>query len=296
VLQGGEPVVVQEHAVVRGQPMTFRSHKFPLYDEAGEMYAVCGVSTDITDVVLADQRKDEFIATLAHELRNPLAPIRNGLEILRRVGDLPPVALRTRDMMERQLNHMVRLVDDLLDVSRISRGKLELRLAGITLQKVVEHALEACQPALEAARHQLVVRLPDAPIALQGDLTRLAQVVSNLVNNAIRYTPAGGRIEVTGGTEGDDAFVRVSDSGTGIDAAMLPHIFDMFVQGERGGHVAGQVGLGIGLWLVKRLVELHQGSIRAESMGLGQGSAFTVRLPLPRRSAAPAQDSVSALL
>ncbi|HEY8360722.1 MAG TPA: PAS domain-containing protein, partial [Ramlibacter sp.] len=266
VARTGEPLQVQERVSVHGRMATFRSSKFPLYDEAGRIYAVCGVSTDITDVVEADRRKDEFIATLAHELRNPLAPIRTGLEILRRVGELPPSAARTRDMMERQLRHMVRLVDDLLDVSRVSRGKLELRQEPLTLAQVVEHALEASQPALEAAGHSLSVALPAQPVHLQGDLTRLAQVVSNLVNNATKYTPPGGRIEVSGRVEPGHAVLAVRDDGAGIAAGMLPDVFDLFVQGE-GSSLTGQGGLGIGLWLVRKLVEMHQGTITVESAG-----------------------------
>lgn len=279
VIESGEPLLVQERVLLRGQPAVFRSSKFPLYDEAGQVYAVCGVSTDITDVVEADRRKDEFIATLAHELRNPLAPIRTGLEILRRVGDLPPQAARTRDMMERQLAHLVRLVDDLLDVSRVSRGKLELRFAPLTVDRVLRDALEASQPAVDAARHQLELDLPPEPLAVRGDLTRLAQVFGNLVNNASKYTPPGGHITVRARREGGEAVVEVHDNGCGIAADMLPDVFDLFVQG-RSPSGAGHSGLGIGLWLVRRLVELHGGSISAASPGLGQGSTFTVRLPL----------------
>jgi PAS domain S-box-containing protein len=278
VAETGQPALVQESGLVQGRQVTFRSSKFPLYDDAGEIYAVCGVSTDITDVVEADRRKDEFIATLAHELRNPLAPIRTGLEILKRLGELPASAARTRDIMERQMTHMVRLVDDLLDVSRIGRGKLELRAEPLTLAKVVEHALEASQPAVEAAGHTLMVDLPPQPLHLEGDLTRLAQVVSNLVNNAAKYTPPGGTIRVAGRVEQGQVVVRVADDGNGIPEDMLPHVFDLFVQGERGSRTA-QSGLGIGLWLVRRLVELHGGSIEAASAGAGQGSTFTVRLP-----------------
>ena len=281
VLQTGEPLLVQERVLLAGQPVVYRSSKFPLYDEAGQPYAVCGVSTDITDVVEADRRKDEFIATLAHELRNPLAPIRTGLEILKRVGELPPAAARTRDMMERQMAHMVRLVDDLLDVSRVSRGKLELRPQPLTLDKVLADAIETCEPAIQAARHTLVMDLPQAPVPVRGDLTRLAQVFSNLVNNATRYTPAGGRIAVRARVDGDDALVDVSDNGNGIAADVLPGIFGMFAQGHRPPN-GDQGGLGIGLWLVKRLVELHGGAIAAHSAGPGEGATFTVRLPLSR--------------
>jgi len=287
VVESGSPVLVQERAVLNGRPVTFRSSKFPLYDDWGQVYAVCGVSTDITDVVDADRRKDEFIAMLAHELRNPLAPIRYGLELLRRGGELTPPAARTRDMMERQLNHMVRLVDDLLDVSRISRGKLELKVETVTLADVIQHALEATHPAVEAARHALTVDLPPTPVPLRGDLTRLAQVFSNLVNNACKYTPAGGRIALAARLDGGEAVIEVADNGRGIEPALLPNVFDLFVQvGRHSGESQG--GLGIGLWLVKRLVELHGGSIEARSEGAGLGCVFTVRLPALQTATAPA--------
>jgi PAS domain S-box-containing protein len=254
---------------------------FSLVD--GELKPDRGIcaAREVTAEREADRRKDEFIATLAHELRNPLAPIRTGLEILRRVGDLPPAAARTREMMERQLNHMVRLVDDLLDVSRISRGKLDLRVAPVSVAQVVEHALETSQPGLEAAGHALEVQLPAQPVLVSGDLTRLAQVVSNLVNNAVKYTPRGGRILVSAGVDGADALVAVRDDGAGIPPGLLPHVFDLFAQGDRA-REQGQGGLGIGLWLVKSLVEMHGGRIEASSAGPDRGSTFTVRLPLLR--------------
>jgi len=281
VMERGEHVVVQEKLTVRGRQMSFRTSKFPLFDESGRIYAVCGVSTDITDVVEADRRKDAFIATLAHELRNPLAPIRNGLEILRRLPDLPPVAGRTRDMMERQLVHLVRLVDDLLDVSRISRDRLDLQPERLTLEQVVAHALESSQTLVDAAGHTLELRLPPEPVPLVGDLTRLAQVVSNLVNNAAKYTPPGGHIVLSGQVESGHVLLRVIDNGAGITAEMLPQVFDLFAQAEDTRHSA-QGGLGIGLWLVKKLVELHDGAVHAHSDGPGRGSTFSVRLPLPR--------------
>jgi len=281
VMQRGEHVVVQEKLTVRGRQMSFRTSKFPLFDEGGRIYAVCGVSTDITDVVEADRRKDAFIATLAHELRNPLAPIRNGLEIMRRLDDLPPVARRTRDMMERQLVHLVRLVDDLLDVSRISRDRMELRQERLTLEQVVAHALESSQTGVDAGGHALEVRLPPGPVPLVGDLTRLAQVVSNLVNNAAKYTPPGGHILLKGEVEAGKVLLQVTDNGAGISADMLTQVFDLFAQAEDTRHSA-QGGLGIGLWLVRKLVELHDGSVQAHSDGPGLGSTFSVRLPLPR--------------
>jgi signal transduction histidine kinase len=237
------------------------------------------VSTDITDVVDADRRKDEFIATLAHELRNPLAPIRNGLEILKRTPGLPPQAANVRNMMDRQLSHLVRLVDDLLDVSRITRDKLEMRPQPLTLQEIVDHAMEASRPVIDAAGHHLSVELPAQPVRLEGDLTRLAQVVSNLLNNAAKYTPPGGRIAVGARVEGGDVLLQVRDNGAGMPAELLPHVFDLFAQGDRTMRHA-QGGLGIGLWLVRKLVELHHGGIAAQSDGLGQGSTFTLRLPV----------------
>lgn len=236
----------------------------------------------------ADLRKDEFLATLAHELRNPLAPIRNGLEILRRSGQLTGPAQGARDMMERQLGHMVRLVDDLLDVSRISRGKVDLRLARITLQSVLDHALESSRPTIEASGHRLMLHSPRESLWVEGDLTRLAQVVSNLLNNAAKYTPAGGCIEVRALAQDDQAMIEVADNGTGICADMLPRVFDLFAQVDRTRERA-QGGLGIGLSLVKKLVELHGGDIRAHSEGPSRGSRFTVRLP---RAAAPVSRSV----
>jgi PAS domain S-box-containing protein len=278
VLENGGGIEVEERAVIDGRLAIYRSSKFPLYDEAGRIHAVCAVSTDITDVVEADRRKDEFIATLAHELRNPLAPIRNGLEILKRSGGLPASAERTRRIMERQLAHLVRLVDDLLDVSRINRDKLEIRLEPLAVERIVDNALEASQPNIDAAGHQLDVQLPPDPLRVQGDLTRLAQVVGNLLNNAAKYTPPGGHIRVAAHAEGEQVAISVTDDGAGIAPEMLPHVFDLFTQVDHTLH-RSQGGLGIGLWLVRKLVELHHGSIEARSQGPGRGSTFTVRLP-----------------
>jgi PAS domain S-box-containing protein len=278
VIETGEPLIVHEKAEVQGRTVTYRSHKFPLFDDAGNIYAVCGVSTDITDVVEADRRKDEFLATLAHELRNPLAPIRNGLEILKRTPELPPSVAKVRDMMDRQLVHMVRLVDDLLDVSRITRDKLEMRLKPITLQEIVDNAMEVSRPSIDAASHSLAVELPPRPVRIEGDLTRLAQVISNLLNNAAKYTPPGGRIEIAARMEGPNVAIDVRDNGAGISAEALPQVFDLFSQVDHT-RQHSQGGMGIGLWLVKKLVELHKGSVEAKSLGTGRGSTFTVRLP-----------------
>ncbi len=233
-----------------------------------------------------DVRKDEFLATLAHELRNPLAPVRNGLEILRRSDTLSPAGAQAHSVMERQITHLVRLVDDLMDVSRISRGKVDLRCERITLQTVVDCALESSRPAIDAGHHHLVVDVPTAPLWLDGDLTRLAQVMGNLLNNAAKYTPDGGHIRLTVRPEGPMAALSVTDDGVGLSPETLPRVFDLFAQIEHT-LARSQGGLGIGLSLVKQLVEMHGGSIVAESEGLGRGSRFTVRLPLSRTGPGP---------
>jgi signal transduction histidine kinase len=226
----------------------------------------------------ADRRKDEFLATLAHELRNPLAPIRNGLDILR-TSPMAPNAEEIRDVMDRQLSHLVRLVDDLLDVSRVSQGKIELRKARIALSEVIKTAVDASNPLILTGRHELKLDMPDAPIWLDADLMRLSQVVSNLLNNAAKYTPEGGAILLSTRREGNEAVVTVSDNGVGIPSDMLPRVFDLFTQ-VRDNLDRSHGGLGIGLALVKQLVEMHGGSIAAESAGPGKGSAFRLRLPV----------------
>jgi signal transduction histidine kinase len=227
----------------------------------------------------ADKRKDEFLATLAHELRNPLAPLRNALEILRLRGNDPEIAGKARDMMQRQLMQMVRLVDDLLDVSRITTGKLEVRKEEVTLQSVIRNAIETARPFIDLQKQTLEQRLPAEPLLVSADSTRLAQVFSNLLNNAAKYTPPGGRIEIEAEREHGDAVVRVRDNGIGIEPEMLPRIFDMFVQADRSLERT-QAGLGVGLTLARRLVELHGGVVSVESPGKGRGTVFTVRIPL----------------
>jgi PAS domain S-box-containing protein len=227
----------------------------------------------------ADRRKDEFLAVLGHELRNPLAPISNALHILKQPGADGPLAEQAREVMERQVQHMARLVDDLLDVSRIVRGKVELRKGPVELAAVVARAAETAQPLIEAEGHELAVAMPDEPLVVSGDLVRLAQVVGNLLNNAARYTERGGKLTVEGRSEGDQAVLRVRDTGTGIAPEVLPRIWDMFVQADR--RLKGaQGGMGIGLSLVKGLVELHGGAVEARSDGPGKGSEFVVALPL----------------
>ena len=227
----------------------------------------------------ADRRKDEFLATLAHEIRNPLAPIRNELEILRMARGNPDVVEHSRAVMERQLAHLVHLVDDLMDVSRITRSKLELRRERLALDDALHAALETSRPLIEAAHHQITLTLPTEPVYVLGDLTRLAQIFSNLLNNAAKYTPDGGRITLSARTTNGEAVIEVRDTGIGIAAEALPDIFEMFAQANRGrGLTHG--GLGIGLALVHGLTDMHGGTITAESAGPGLGSAFTVRLPV----------------
>jgi PAS domain S-box-containing protein len=240
-----------------------------------------------------DRRKDEFLALLAHELRNPLAPLRNGLQLVR-LGEGDPGAItRAREMMERQLGHLVRLVDDLLDVSRITRGKLELRRGRVLLADVVASAVETARPLLDAAGHTLSVQLPTEPVPLDGDAMRLAQVFANLLGNSAKYTERDGRITLTAELQGGAVAVSVRDNGIGIPADSLRTIFDMFSQVDRSiERTTG--GLGIGLALVRGLVDMHGGTVSADSAGPGTGSTFTVRLPVlaertavaPERSAA----------
>ncbi|MDQ6620190.1 MAG: ATP-binding protein [Pseudomonadota bacterium] len=227
----------------------------------------------------ADKRKDEFLATLAHELRNPLAPMRNALRILDIAGSDPGAAQRARDMMERQLQQMVRLVDDLLDVSRITTGKLALRLEPTDLATVMRNAVDTVRPFVDARGHALIVRLTSEPIHLNADPTRLAQVFSNLINNAAKYTDPGGRITVSAVRDAETVSVTVADNGIGIAPGMQQAIFDMFTQVDRSLERT-QAGLGVGLTLARRLVDLHGGTIEARSEGLNQGSQFVVTLPV----------------
>jgi PAS domain S-box-containing protein len=233
----------------------------------------------VTALREADRRKDEFLATLAHEIRNPLAPIRNELEILRVSRGNSELIERSRAVMERQLAHLVHLVDDLMDVSRITRGKLELRREKLSLDAALQVAAETSRPLIEAAHHSLVLNLPPQPLYVLGDLTRLAQIFSNLLNNAAKYTPPGGRITLTARREEREAVIEIRDSGVGIAAEALPDIFEMFAQANRARGLA-HGGLGIGLALVHGLTEMHGGTVHAQSEGVGLGSTFTVRLPV----------------
>jgi signal transduction histidine kinase len=238
----------------------------------------------------ADRRKDEFLATLAHELRNPLAPIRNGLHVMRMAADDKAAVEQARNMMDRQLTQLVRLVDDLIDISRISQGKIELRKEQVELAAVVASAVETSGPLIEQMGHQFIVTLPQEPVLLDADLTRLAQILLNLLTNAAKYTERGGKIWLTANRQDSELMISVKDTGIGIAADHLPHIFEMFSQLDHS-LAKAQGGLGIGLTLVKRLVEMHGGTVEPRSNGIGSGSEFIVRLPIvgPAASSQPVE-------
>ena len=238
----------------------------------------------------ADRRKDEFLATLAHELRNPLAPVRNAVEILRMKGPDIPELHWARDIIDRQTQAMARLIDDLMDISRINLGKLKLKREQVELANIVQGAIETSRPLIENMGHELTMTLPPGLVIVDADRTRLAQVFLNLLNNAAKYTERGGRIDLRAELQGSDVVVSVTDSGIGIPADKLPTIFEMFSQVE-GALSRSQGGLGIGLCLVKRLVEMHGGSVEAQSGGPGQGSEFVVRLPIVVEQTYPRQAS-----
>jgi two-component system CheB/CheR fusion protein len=324
----------REHRIRRldGEYRWLLSRAYAQKDADGAVVQWFGTATDITDLKQAqgaleeaDRRKDEFLAMLAHELRNPLAPIRNALEILRLTGSQRAELVAARDLIERQVQHMVRLVDDLLDVSRVSRGKITLQKEPVDLAAAVRQAVEMSQPLIDSRRHELTVALPGEPVPVEGDFTRLAQVALNLLNNAAKYTDPGGRIwlsvekalsgpprprfggEGSGvrgpeaqpqaepltpdssppstGARGEWAVLRIRDTGRGVDPAALRSLFDLFYQVDRTID-RSDGGLGIGLSLVKNLVQLHGGTVEAHSAGRGRGSEFIVRLPcLPPEAA-----------
>ena len=253
--------------------------------------ARCGTALDNGrlhhEVQHANRQKNEFLSMLAHELRNPLAPIRSAVDVLRlREGDQPDV-IWARDVIDRQVTHLVRLVDDLLDVSRITRGKIRLEQERLAVAEIVWAAVETSRPLIEAANHRFRVSLPETPLELLGDRTRLAQVLANLLNNAAKYTPAGGQIDLEAREENGSAVICVRDTGMGIPPEMLAKVFDLFTQVERSLD-RSQGGLGIGLTLVRELVEMHGGKVRVTSDGPGKGSEFTVVLPVAEPySAAP---------
>jgi signal transduction histidine kinase len=231
------------------------------------------------EIEQADQQKNRFLSMLAHELRNPLAPIRSAVDVLRLCGDNPQDIEWARDVIDRQVNHLIRLVDDLLDISRITLGKIRLQQEKISAKDLVREAVEVSRPLIEKSRHDLAVNLPEEPIDLFADRARLTQVLANLLNNAAKYTPQGGQITIAVEQEGDQAVFRIRDTGIGIPLNMLDKVFDMFIQIDSGLDRA-HGGLGIGLTLVRELVNLHQGSICVTSEGPGKGSEFLVRIPV----------------
>jgi PAS domain S-box-containing protein len=297
-LATGRVVGLANHTVLIARAGTERpidDSAAPIRDPDGDIYGVVLVFRDVADrkqiehdlrrlaadLAEADRRKSEFLATLAHELRNPLAPLRNGLELIKRATDNPALVHQTREMMERQLAHMARLVDDLLDVSRITGGKITLKKQRLVLKRVVETAIETSLPLIEANGHKLAVHVPE-DLVVDVDAIRLSQVLSNLLNNAAKFTATAGHIELSAHQDGTDVCVSIRDNGIGIAPESMPKLFVMFTQVGRSINPA-QSGLGIGLALVRRLVELHGGTVSVFSDGVGQGSTFTLRLPLVSR-------------
>jgi len=274
----------------------------------GEFVSTRCLTRDVTDRVLleqelnrkleqlaeVDRRKDEFLAMLGHELRNPLAPILMSLELMRLCDNDSSLVLRSREMIERQATLMTRLVDDLLDVSRITRGKIALKPEQVTLGHIVERALEIVRPLIDERGHQLALDMPSGPVGFYGDPARLAQALANLLHNAAKYTEPGGRISLKARTEDSTLEISIADNGAGLDPALLDRAFDLFVQGE-GSLVNARGGLGIGLTLVRTLIQLHGGTVAAHSEGIGRGSEFVVTLPLPappsESAQAPANDA-----
>jgi len=277
-----------------------RSVNVPERDKDGTVRGLIGVLIDISEqkqleeeraqllqqsleqaaqLRAADRAKDEFLATLSHELRNPLAPLRNSLTLLRMAGNSDATIAPVHQMMERQVNHLVRLVDDLLEMSRISRGTFALRKERVDVATIIRNAVETSEPLIQAAKHELSVALPDEPLWLDGDPVRLAQILANLLNNAAKYTDDGGKISIRALRQAAVAVISVRDNGTGISLDALPQMFEMFSRGDRASG-QGPGGLGIGLSLARRLAEMHGGTLDACSEGPGKGSEFTLRLPL----------------
>jgi signal transduction histidine kinase/CheY-like chemotaxis protein len=263
--------------LLHGRPMTER-HCELLTLYAATIGHLCTRQHTEEALQAADRRKDEFLAMLAHELRNPLAAIQNAMYLIRRRGADETAVPRASEVVERQVRHLARLVDDLLDVSRITHGKIELRKQVVELATVIMEAIEASRPFIESHEHELSVALSPEPVWLEADPTRLEQVLTNLLNNAAKFTAVRGQIGLTAEREGNEVLLRVRDTGIGIPPELLPRVFDLFTQADHSLD-RPQGGLGIGLTLVRRLVEMHGGSVRAESAGLGQGSQFVVRLP-----------------
>jgi signal transduction histidine kinase/CheY-like chemotaxis protein len=280
-----------------GHRLTALAHANPIYDAQGTLNGAVNVLVDISErkraedsLREANRSKDEFLAMLAHELRNPLAPIRNALEVLHMQDAIPVEQRWALDVIDRQSRQLARLIDDLTDISRITRQRLELRRERVAIDRVVRAAVETSRPLLNSRAHELSLVLPPAPVFLDADPTRLAQALANLLNNAAKYSERGGQIALTVEVEGPDVVVSVRDTGIGIAPEMLPRVFAMFAQGHQSG-ARSRDGLGIGLALVKRLVELHDGVVTAHSEGLGKGSTFTLRLPIADGPAATVRTS-----
>ena len=276
-----------------GTRWTLWTNRALAFDAAGRLVEAQSTGVDMTErrraeealkdaeasLREADRRKDEFLATLSHELRNPLAPLRNALELLRLAGPEDTRSKPLHEMMARQLNHLVRLVDDLLEISRISRGAFQLRRERVLLETVVQSAVETSEPLVREARHALEIALPQAPVWLEGDPVRLSQILANLLNNAARYTPPGGRIALRAAVTRENVEIAVEDNGKGIAATDLAELFVMFRR-SADSRRRNDGGLGVGLALSRRLAEMHGGTVLAHSEGPGKGSRFVVRLPL----------------
>jgi two-component system CheB/CheR fusion protein len=270
-------------------------------DDNGQPVRLVGNVVDVTEQKKAEQalaeanrRKDEFLSMLAHELRNPLAPIRNAVALLRLQDGQYPNLKPVRDLIERNVSQLVRLVDDLLDVSRITHGKIRVELESVDVRRAVSQAVEIAMPLISARSHRLSVSTPDEPLHVSGDLTRLTQVIANLLNNAAKYTEDGGQIWLTLAHDADDAVVRIRDTGVGLTEDMVELVFEPFTQVERSLE-RSEGGLGIGLTLARRLVELHNGQLSARSDGPGRGSEFIVRLPARRPAPRIAPTEVTAI-
>jgi PAS domain S-box-containing protein len=286
VISNRKPKRIEEEKVTLadGSVRWYTIVKVPLFDDAG-CNKLLGVATDITErkraeeaLHLADRRKDEFLAMLAHELRNPLAPIRTAVQLMKRQQATDTIREWGCDVIDRQVTHMSRLLEDLLDVARIIQGKIRLEIERFEINEIVENAVETSRPLIESRKQELVISRAKAPLWIEGDRIRLAQILSNLLNNAAKYTAEGGNISLTIVQEGSDAIIEVRDTGIGISPDILPQIFDLFIQADRS-QAHSQSGLGIGLTLVRQLTEIHGGTVTAASAGIGRGSTFTVRLP-----------------